>query len=54
MSAHHVRLGIGSLLAAAGVVGIFTSALPEHQAIGLIFFGIAIAIWPKGTGKPKG
>ncbi len=54
MSAHHLRLGIGSLLAAIGVVGIFISALPDNQAIGLIFFGIAIAIWPKGMGKPKG
>ena len=53
MTAQQIRLGIGSLLAAAGVVGIFSGQLPEHQSIGLIFFGIAIAIWPKGPQTPK-
>lgn len=53
MTAQHIRLGIGSLLAAAGVAGIFTGQIAEHQSIGLIFFGIAIAIWPKGPRTPK-
>lgn len=53
MSAHRMRQLIGGALGLAGAAALLTDRLPEHQAIGLIFFGIAIAIWPKGMGKKK-
>jgi|GEM_PF-1891051 len=53
MSAHRIRQILGGLILLAGAFALMTDRLPEHQAIGVMFFGIAIAIWPKGTGKPK-
>lgn len=54
MTAQRIRQLVGGLLLIVGVVALLKDGLPENQAIGLMFFGIAIAIWPKGTGKPKG
>jgi hypothetical protein len=53
MSPHRIRQLIGGVLFVVGAAALLTDRLPEHQAIGIMFFGIAIAIWPKGTGKPK-
>jgi hypothetical protein len=53
MSVHRLRQLIGGALGIVGAAALLTDRLPEHQATGLIFFGIAIAIWPKGMGKPK-
>ena len=53
MSAQRVRQLIGGALAFAGAIALWTERLPPNQAIGIAFFGIAIAIWPKMGGKPK-
>ena len=53
MSAHRIRQLIGGVLVVVGAVALLSDRLPEHQAIGIMCFGIAIAIWPKGTSKPK-
>ena len=53
MTAQLVRRLIGGALVFVGVVALMSDGLPEHQAIGLMFFGIAIAIWPTMSGKKK-
>lgn len=53
MSPQRIRQIIGGLVGLAGAAAFLTGNLQEHQAVGIIFFGIAIAIWPNMGGKPK-
>lgn len=53
MSAHVLRKIAGAAIALGGALALLKNWLPEHQASGVIFMGIAIFIWPKGGGVPK-
>jgi hypothetical protein len=53
MSAHLVRKIAGVLIALGGAIALLKGWLPEQQASGVVFMGIAVFIWPKGGGAPK-